>query len=304
MRVGTAQSYGAGVEQLTQRQSELSEAAIRLNSGKRVAKASDDPAAAARAERALSSIVHITTDLRAVEASRTVTAITESALGDAGELLQKVRETLVGAGNASYTNSERKIQAQDLSALRDQLLAVANRRDSADGYLFAGPGLTTAPFQADASGVVSFVGPAGDTRTEASTDLPLSTNGQSVWMQPAGSTSDIFSALSKAIADLGTPGLSSAEISARNTVNIANVDAGMSSLQSARSTAGEVLSRIDSQSGLLDDRKLANQTERSNAEDLDMMAAYSDFQAKQTGYDAALKSYSMVQRMSLFQYLT
>jgi flagellar hook-associated protein 3 FlgL len=133
MRVGTAQSYGAGVEQLTQRQSELSEAAIRLNSGKRVAKASDDPAAAARAERALSSIVHITTDLRAVEASRTVTAITESALGDAGELLQKVRETLVGAGNASYTDSERKIQAQDLSALRDQLLAVANRRDSADG---------------------------------------------------------------------------------------------------------------------------------------------------------------------------
>ena len=34
-----------------------------------------------------------------------------------------------------------------------------------------------------------------------------------------------------------------------------------------------------------------------------MTAAISDFQNKQTGYDAALKTYSLVQQMSLFQYL-
>ena len=34
-----------------------------------------------------------------------------------------------------------------------------------------------------------------------------------------------------------------------------------------------------------------------------MVHAISDFQAKQSGYDAALKSYAMVQRLSLFQYL-
>ena len=49
-------------------------------------------------------------------------------------------------------------------------------------------------------------------------------------------------------------------------------------------------------------QKLASQTERSNAEDLDMVQAISDFQNKQSGYDAALKSYAMVQRLSLFQY--
>jgi flagellar hook-associated protein 3 FlgL len=35
-----------------------------------------------------------------------------------------------------------------------------------------------------------------------------------------------------------------------------------------------------------------------------MVQAISSFQAKQSGYDAALKSYSMVQRLSLFQYLS
>ena len=34
-----------------------------------------------------------------------------------------------------------------------------------------------------------------------------------------------------------------------------------------------------------------------------MTEAISKFQSRQTGYDAALKSYSMVQRLSLFDYL-
>ena len=34
-----------------------------------------------------------------------------------------------------------------------------------------------------------------------------------------------------------------------------------------------------------------------------MIAAISDFQNKQTGYDAALKTYAQVQRLSLFDYL-
>ena len=35
-----------------------------------------------------------------------------------------------------------------------------------------------------------------------------------------------------------------------------------------------------------------------------MVQAVSDFQNQQTGYDAALKVYSMVQRMSLFDYVS
>jgi len=48
--------------------------------------------------------------------------------------------------------------------------------------------------------------------------------------------------------------------------------------------------------------KLSSQTERSNAEDLDTTQANSDFSNQQTGYDAALEAYSMVQRLSLFNY--
>ena len=71
----------------------------------------------------------------------------------------------------------------------------------------------------------------------------------------------------------------------------------------SRSLAGDALNRVDSVSSRLDSVKLQASVERSDAEDLDMVQAISNFQNQQTGYEAALKSYSMVQRLSLFQYL-
>ena len=77
----------------------------------------------------------------------------------------------------------------------------------------------------------------------------------------------------------------------------------MASLNLARSATGGALNLIDNETTRLGTQKLAAQTERSNAEDLDLPQALSEFQNQQTGYEAALKSYSMVQKMSLFQYI-
>ena len=127
--------------------------------------------------------------------------------------------------------------------------------------------------------------------------------GDTFTAQPSSSTLSIFDALDTAIADLDTAGLTPSQIAQNTTDNLRNIDSAMTFLGRARSLAGEALLRVDNETGRLDAQKLAAQTERSNAEDLDMVDAISKFQNQQTGYDAALKSYSMVQRMSLFQYL-
>jgi flagellar hook-associated protein 3 FlgL len=77
----------------------------------------------------------------------------------------------------------------------------------------------------------------------------------------------------------------------------------MSALQSLRSRVGESLNLTDNVEARITADHLAAQTDQSNATDLDMVKAISDFQTQQTGYDAALKAYSSVQRMSLFQYI-
>ena len=66
--------------------------------------------------------------------------LSEAALGDANELMQQARELMLSAGNASYSDAERKGLANKLQGLRDQLLSIANRPDGSGGYLFSGQG--------------------------------------------------------------------------------------------------------------------------------------------------------------------
>lgn len=396
LRISTRGMTEAGIETLQKRQVELAEAQERLTTGKRVHKASDDPAAAARAERALAGQMRAETSQRAVDASRTAMSLSETAMGDAIELLQQAREAMVAAGNASYSDQERANLAEKVKAIRNQLLSVANRTDGAGTFLFGGQGATTQPF-VDAPGGIDYRGISGERRTELATDLPLTVNGDSVFMtartgngvfqtsagagvttawidngqvsdpaaltgstytlqfsvsggtttyavlrdgnptavtaapyvsgqditvdgmtfrisgapangnsftvQPSSSTLSIFDALDRAVTELATSGRSGAQIAQGNTNALRDIDQSMAQLQGARAVAGEMLVRIDGETARLADQKLANQIQRSNAEDLDMTEAISKFQNMQTGYDAALKSYSMVQRLSLFEYL-
>jgi flagellar hook-associated protein 3 FlgL len=396
MRISTASAFNSGVDTLTKRQTELSDAQERLTSGKRVAKASDDPAAAARAERALAGVMRSETSQRSVDASKVAMQQTESALADATDLMQEVRDTMVAGGNPTYSDKERASLAQKIKTLRDQLLVVANRSDGAGVYLFGGQGASQPPF-VDAPGGVQYAGVAGHNSTDASTALPLTADGQAGWMSArtgngvfetkagsgvtqawidAGTVSDpaaitgstytlqfsvsgtsttyavlkdgnptpitaapytpdqaialdgmsftihgapangdqfqvlpatpsltVFDVLDRAVAELSATNRSGAQVAQTTAQNLRDIDSVMNSQQSLRAATGEVLNRIDNDTSRLASQKLASQVERSDAEDLDMVQAISQFQNRQSGYEAALKSYSMVQRLTLFQYL-
>ena len=71
----------------------------------------------------------------------------------------------------------------------------------------------------------------------------------------------------------------------------------------ARTRRGAVPAPIAGETDRSAAQKLSRQTGRSVAEDLGMVGAVCSVQNKQRGDDAALKSYWMVQRLSLFQYL-
>ena len=396
MRISTANAYDSSLETLTRRQAELNQAQTQISSLKRVNRASDDPAAAARAERALAGLERTQASQRAIDASRNATTQTEAALGDAGDLLQQAREALVASGNASYTDAERKSLAAQLRNIRQQLLAVANRDDGSGNYLFGGQGSSAPPF-VDAPGGVRYAGTAGETVAADADGMPLATDGGATWLharsgngvfetsavastgsawidsgrvtqpaavtgasysiefavagslttysilkdgvataqsnvaykagqaieidgesatisgqpadgdrfelRPSTPTLSTFDLLDRVATELETPGRTGGQLMQTTASGLRDTDASLGSLQAARSRAGDALNRIDTATGRLDAQGVVQKSERSNAEDLDMVQAISDFQNQQTSYDAALKAYSMVQRLSLFQYL-
>ena len=416
MRIATAHAYDSSIQNLQKRQQDLAESQMQLTSGKRVNSASDDPTGAARAERALASIARSDANKRSLEASRNVMNITESALGDAVELMQSARETLVAAGNGAYSDGERKALAVKLREIRNQLLSVANRPDGGGGFVFGGQGSATPPF-VDSSTGVSFIGQGGEALASSSEKLNLTVDGDLVWLKarggngvfttapgtnantsgpntgsgwitsgtvtapsqlpyptPAGSSApsysvqfsvaggsttyavidnsttpattlssgqpfnsgkaieitgkgmsvsiagapadgdsftigeatnnlNMFSSLDKTIAALSQTNAPSSSIQQAVNTGMTEIDSILGNVQSARSAVGESLNRMDGIESRIETLKLAAATERSNAEDLDMVAAISNFQNQQTGYQAALQSYASVQRLSLFQYI-
>ncbi|MBL8275687.1 MAG: flagellar hook-associated protein FlgL [Pelomonas sp.] len=401
MRLSTANLYDASIANLQRRQQALQTQQQQLTSGKRIASASDDPTGAARAERALAAIGRVEANQRALEASRNSMTLAESALGDAGELLQQAREAMIAAGNASYSDAERASQANKLQGIRDQLLSIANRPDGSGGYLFSGQGSSSPPFL-DQAGGVTYVGVAGTIQTGNLDNFQLSIDGRAAWEQarsgngtfvteagvnsitgnpaqawvdsgrvtdptlvtgqnyrvdisgtaptqtysvtntdtgagvtsgpyksgqaivfdgisvgvtgtpadgdtftiaPATNTLKVFDVLDRAISELKTPLRSNAQIAQSNTGRLRDIDAVMGGLQNVRSQTGERLNNLDGTETRLAALKQYNTQERSAAEDIDMVQGISDFQNQQTGYDTALKTYAMVQRMSLFQYI-
>lgn len=145
-RLGTANTYDNVLKNLQSRQTALANLQENLTSGKRVVVASDDPTGAAQAERSLTRIARIATDQRALESQRNSINAAESALGDVTDALQGFRELVVSAGNAAFTASERRSVAIQLSGLRDQVFALANRTDSNGLPLFSSLGSALAPF--------------------------------------------------------------------------------------------------------------------------------------------------------------
>jgi flagellar hook-associated protein 3 FlgL len=394
MRVSTANAFATSIDNLQTRQGELVDAQTRMTSGKRVMQACDDPTAAARAERARAALQRTDSTQRAIDASQNAMSLTESALADAGDLIGQARDLLLSAGSASMDDSQRAVVAKQISSIRQQLLAVANRGDGNGGHVFSGQGSGAAPF-VDRAGGVAYSGSGGSVQAASDESLPLTLDGGQVWLSapsgngvfethaasnsawidggqvtspqaltganyqiafsvvggqttysvlkdggtavvsgapytsgqaiefdglsvaitgapaagdhfdiaPSQPDTSIFDTLDQAVRGLQTPGQAAAAVTQTVQDALHGLDASSTHLQGLRGMAGEVLKRIDAVQGRLADTKLEGETLRSNAEDLDMTQAISDFQTKQTGYQAALQTYASMQKLSLFTYI-
>lgn len=397
MRLASNNFQDRSLELIQQRQIALQQAQERLVSGKRVVRASDDPTAAARLERALAEEVRLQASQRSLESSRGVMKLAEHTTGEAGELLQRARELLVEAGNASYTDTERKTLSDRLRGLRDDLLRLANRGDSMGAFIFGGQGSGQAPF-VDAPGGVQYRSLPGQVTAQPGDPLPMTVdgalaflgsptgngvfqtapaagnspgawidsgrvvdpsaltdadysiafsgsgasvtyqvfkdgtalpggtqpyqsgqsisfdgvavtvqgqpaNGDAFTLKPSTRTLSVFDTLERAARDLATPGRSKAQLAQTVDTGLTQLDSSFNTLLAVRSQLGAVLERTDSLEQHLSGLQEQVDIQKADANEIDLAKAVSDLQSVQTGYDAALKAYSMVQRMSLFDYL-
>ena len=125
-------------------------------------------------------------------------------------------------------------------------------------------------------------------------------NGDTVTISASPS---MLSVIDRAVRDIGSAPNNNAASQAVGQA-LANIDKGLERLHNIRGYAGELLNRADRITGDQTNRTIQLEGDRSRAEDLDMVKGISDFQNAQVGYEAALKSYAQVQRLTLFNYIS
>ena len=299
-RVATANMYDNSIRNIGGRQSSLAEQSEKLTAGKRVLRASDDPVAAAQAERAITRMERIKVEQSALSLQRNAMAEGESTLGDAVDLLQEMRALFVSAGNGANSAKEMQIIAGQLQTLREELLSVSNRTNTSGVPLLSALGSAITPFVN--SSVFKDNGLPGQ-QAGGNTSIPTALDGDMAFMLDSGES--LFKELDTAITGIrnATSG-SAANQSSVIQNGLANIDQGMDRLSALRGFAGDMLNRADRITGDQEVRSIQLEADRSRAEDMDLVKGFSDFEQTKMGYQAALQTYAMVQKMSLFNYIS
>jgi flagellar hook-associated protein 3 FlgL len=145
MRVTDTMRYNTAISNIFNTQAQYNDISEKLASQKNVNRASDDPVAATK-------IIEIRRDKAANEqykqnmdsANSWITA-TESNLLSAYDLLVNAQEIAVGQSTATASESTRKIMAQNVQSLIDELARLANAK-MGDRYLFSGSRDDVPPF--------------------------------------------------------------------------------------------------------------------------------------------------------------
>lgn len=193
-----------------------------------------------------------------------------------------------------------------LDPLTDTLTATYNITSTNPGFTPPGPQVIF-PIKIGQNNAIEVTGVPGVKFTVNATPvrnpdgsiLLAPANGDTITLEPSAS---IFSVMDKAINELRSAPNSNVANQAVSQA-LANLDSGLERLHNMRGYAGELLNRADRITGDQEKRSIQLEGDRSRAEDLDMIKGIADFQNQQTGYEAALKSYAQVQKLSLFNFI-
>lgn len=180
MRVTTLASSQAAFAGIEARQNAQTQLQNQLGTGLRVNAPGDDPLGAAQAELARSRLARLAQDQRSAQLATSVLSAADNALAEGVDTLQSVRETLVAAGNGGFNATDRQALVVQLRAARDRLLMLANTRDGAGGFVFAGQGSTGEPLSGNTTPAWSAA--SGEQRLGEGAQFAATVDGRTAFM--------------------------------------------------------------------------------------------------------------------------
>jgi flagellar hook-associated protein 3 FlgL len=166
IRISSQQIFSGGVSRLQDLNVNLNQTQEQISTGKRVNNPSDDPVAAARILKLDQEVGRIETYQRNVGLAENRLQQEESSLSSMIDIVQRVRELTVQAGNGSLSANDRQSISAELKERLGQLADITNSRDASGEYIFSGFQGATPAFAKDANGNWVYQGDEGQRSLE------------------------------------------------------------------------------------------------------------------------------------------
>lgn len=154
MRISTSQMHRSTILAMNERQAALAKTQSQLASGKRVESPSDDPSASVHIQNLQKSLAESQQFVKNGDAATSRLSFEDQSLSDATDLLQRIRDLTVQANSSALSDADRKSILAEVTQRTQDLVDLANRRDSNGDYLFAGFSTQTQPFSRSGANVV------------------------------------------------------------------------------------------------------------------------------------------------------
>jgi len=146
MRVSTSYIFDQNLTAMMNQQTELGKTQLQVSTGKRILNPSDDPAGSVQIlnlKREFSVTEQYLSNADKAENKQT---LEDSSLQSVTGILQRVRELAIQGLNDTNTQKDRQAIAQEMDQLNEQLLGLANTRDSNGDYVYSGFNSNTQPY--------------------------------------------------------------------------------------------------------------------------------------------------------------
>lgn len=294
MRISDQTRHTANLRHLETASQRMDTIQNQLSSGRRIQRASDDPAGVSISLGYRASINFETQMRRNMDSAVGLLNVTDVALDSATSAVQRIRELAVQASTGTLGPDERTAIASEVDQLMAQLVQVGNTNYGGQ-YIFAGFQSRTPAYAVTGqpATAVAYQGDAGVRETQVSTTSKVLVNipGSTVF----GTMFDDVIAFRQALETNAPIGTVQQGISA--------MDTALDRILSSRSEVGARVNRLEQAAIQSEDTDTTLQQLRADVEDVDIAETILNMNANQNALDATLGAIGRVATRSLLDFL-
>jgi flagellar hook-associated protein 3 FlgL len=262
-----------------------------ISTGNKYEKISENPLEAMKGLSQRTSLAQIEQYQKNAQDGMDRLTAADDELGNVTNVLQRIRELTVQAGSDTNNETDKKVVAVEIRALKEQLGTIANTTFNGR-YLFSGMDQNTAPVK---DGVLQSVGQTAmnwDIGKGVSVNVNVSAGSVFGFQVDGKNLLETVENLAQTLEDGQNPG-----------DLLAAVDQQMDNVSIQRTTVGAYTNLLENASNKLDQANFLNAKMLTETEGTDIAKAYMELSTHETALQASLASGARIMQQTLVDFL-